>query len=78
MKRVINFRSLLGFIAVSIFVATEVIAAAAAAVWSISGLLELSAFPMIVLGTVVGFPCLYGIIMTTVMAFEAETDPENN
>lgn len=78
MKRAINFWSLLGFIAVSVFVATEIIAAAVAAVWSISGLLSLGTFPTIVLGTLVGVPSLYGIVMTTILAFQSETDPENN
>ena len=78
MKRVINFWSLLGFIAVSVFVATEIVAVAVTAVWSISGLLGLGVFPTIVLGTLVGVPSLYGIIMTTILAFQSETDPENN
>ena len=78
MKRVINFWSLLGFIAVSVFVATEIIVAAVTAIWSISGLLRLGTFPTIVLGTLVGAPCLYGVIMTTILAFQSETDPENN
>ncbi|MCT7374678.1 hypothetical protein [Chelativorans salis] len=78
MKRVVNFWSLLGFISVSVFVATEITAGVAAAVWSISGVLHLGTFPTILLGTLIGIPGLYGIIKSTMMAFEAETDPENN
>ncbi|MBB4302571.1 hypothetical protein GGD81_001601 [Rhodobium orientis] len=78
MKRVINFWSLLGFISVAVFLASEIAAAGAAVVWSISSLFGLGMVPTIVLGTLVGVPSLYGLVKATVMAFQAETDPENN
>lgn len=78
MKRVINFKSLSGFAAVSVFVATEIIAAAGAAIWSMSGLLGLDVSATTVVAILIGVPSILGIIKTTMMAFEAETDPENN
>lgn len=78
MKRVITPGSLLGFVSVSLFMTTEIIAAAAAAVWSLSGLLHLDSFPTLVLGTLIGVASLYGIVKSTIMAFDAETDSENN
>lgn len=78
MKRVINLWSLTGAVSVSLFVCTEIIAAAAVAVWAISGILALGTISTLALGVVVGIPSLYGIVKTCILAFEAETDPENN
>lgn len=78
MKRAITFTSLLGFVSVSVFVATESIAAAAAAIWSVSGLFHFGTFGTAILSVIVGIPTLYAIIKSTILAFEAETDPENN
>ncbi|MCW2307480.1 hypothetical protein [Rhodobium gokarnense] len=78
MKRVINFWSLLGFISVSAFLATEIAVVAAAVVWGISSLFGLAMVPTIALGILVGVPSLYGMVKATILAFQAETDPENN
>jgi hypothetical protein len=78
MKRVISFWSITGAIAVALFVSTELVVAAAAAVWAVSGLLALDGTAMIVFGTLVAIPSLYGIVKIAILAFEAETDPENN
>lgn len=78
MKRVISFWSITGAIAVTLFVSTELVVAAAIAVWAVSGLLALDEVATIILSTLVAIPILYGIARVSILAFEAETDPENN
>ncbi|WP_157019140.1 hypothetical protein [Mesorhizobium xinjiangense] len=78
MKRVINFWSLLSFISVSVFVAIEIIVIAAAMVWSVSGLLHFGTYATTSLGILIAIPALFAIIKVTILAFQAETNPENN
>ncbi|MBN7761811.1 hypothetical protein JF546_08825 [Nitratireductor aquimarinus] len=78
MKRVINFGSLVGFLAVTTFVVFHILVVAIAAVWSISGLLGFGNVEVIILSVIIGIPSLYAAFKVTVLAFAAETDPENN
>ncbi len=78
MKRVINFWSLLGFVSISVFVATEFLAVAAALVWSVSGILQFDARSTTVLAIMIAVPTLFAVIKISILAYESETDPENN
>lgn len=78
MKRVINLPSLIGTVSVALFVIVEFLAAAAAFVWAFSGLFGLGETTSAALAVAVAVPTLYASARISVMAYEAETDPENN
>ncbi|WP_048647728.1 hypothetical protein [Nitratireductor soli] len=69
---------MLGIIAVTLFISTEVAVASAAAVWGISGLLGLKRSGEIGLSVAFGVPTLFVTVRTAQLATAAETDPENN
>ncbi|MDV2967876.1 hypothetical protein [Nitratireductor aquimarinus] len=76
--RKVTLLQMLGFVSVTLFVSTEVAVASAAGVWGLSGLLHLNSVGEIVLAVIVGLPALYAMVRCGQLAFEAETDPENN
>ena len=69
---------MVGFLSVSLFIATEVAAASGAGIWAISGLLGLNAAGTGVLGAVIGLPALYAVYQCTRLAMASETDPVND
>lgn len=69
---------LLGFVSVTLFVASEVVAATGAGVWALSGLLGLGLTGTEVLAALFGVPALYVIFKCAQLALIAETDPAND
>ncbi|KFB09226.1 hypothetical protein [Nitratireductor basaltis] len=78
MKRVVTLSSIAGAIAVALFVSVEVLAAAGAALWSISGLMHLGQMASTILAIVLGLPTLWAVAKICQLSWAAETDPENN
>ncbi len=77
MKRKLNFSQLVGFVAISVFLSTEIVVAAGASVWAFSGLFHLGAIATDVFAVIAGLISLAGIWKVTVLAYEAQTDPDN-
>ncbi|EKF20339.1 hypothetical protein [Nitratireductor pacificus] len=77
-RRRITPAQMVGIVAVTLFISTEVAAVSAAAVWGISGLLGLKRGGEITLSVAFGLPTLFAVVRTAQLAVEAETDPENN
>lgn len=75
--RVVTLAALAAAFFVTVFIVTEIVLAAAATVWALTGLLHLPLVAVIVLSVVVALPVLWGSVLTGVMAFMAETDPAN-
>lgn len=78
MKRIVGFGNLLGFISISVFLATEIAVTAGAAIWSLSGLLGLGDAGIWVLGAILAVPSLYAIGMVVLLAWEAQTNPDHD
>jgi hypothetical protein len=76
--RVITFTSIAGAVSVTLFIASEIIVAAAAAVWSIAGYFHLSQPLVVLLTACIGAPAIWGCWKVAKLAFDAETDPANN
>ena len=68
----LTWLALLGFTGVFTFVATEVLAMSAAAVWAVSGLFQLGHIAVIVLAVVVAIPALWALAMTAWLAWRSE------
>jgi hypothetical protein len=77
MKRAIAFGSLLGFVAISVFMITEIAISAAASVWALSGLFGLGHLATQALAVAVAAPSLYGIVKIVQLAYQAQINPEN-
>lgn len=77
-RRIVSLAQIVGIAGVTLFVATEAVASAAAGVWAFSGLLGLNTVGTTIVGLILGLPTLYLIGRVLVLAYEAETDPENN
>ena len=78
MKRIVGFGNLLGFVSISVFLVTEIVVTAGAAIWSLSGLLGLGDAGIWVLGAILAVPSLYAIGMVVLLAWEAQTNPEHD
>jgi hypothetical protein len=76
--RVLTFASLFGVVSVTVFVDSQLFAAAGALIWAVGGYFSLSVLPFAVLALAIGLPAIWGCIIVAIMAFDAETDPENN
>lgn len=68
----------LGIVSITVFISTEIVTAAAAAVWGFGGLLGIGPSGLAALAALAGAPALYAVIKTAQLAFAAETDPQNN
>jgi hypothetical protein len=77
MNRVFTLSTISSALALIVFLASEIGIVAVATVWSLVGLLHLGPIPAGVLSLIVGLPCLFAIGKLSVLAFSAETDPEN-
>ncbi|WP_367715197.1 hypothetical protein AB2N04_14915 [Nitratireductor sp. GISD-1A_MAKvit] len=76
-QRGLNLAQIVGVVSVTLFTTTEIAAASAAGVWGLSGLLHLGTTGEIVLSGIIGLPAIYGVCRCAQLAFEAETDPQN-
>jgi hypothetical protein len=75
MKRnVISFQGVLGAASVTMLIGVELLSAAAAIVWALSGSLRLGSTSSIVLSVIVGIPCLVVLIKVAIMAVESEME----
>jgi hypothetical protein len=68
----------IGMVSVTLFIATEVLAAYGAGVWALSGLIGLGGTGTMVLGAILGLPAVYAIAKCAQLAFLAEMDPAND
>ena len=75
---VITFASLLAAVSMTVFIDTEMIAFAAAFVWSVGGLFHLPAPVVWALALAIGLPTAWACWRVAVLVFRAETDPANN
>ncbi len=78
MRNFNGFGNLLGFISISVFLATEIASFAAARVWSVSGMLHLGVTMTWLLAAAVAAPSLYAIAKVSILAYQAQTDPQNH
>jgi hypothetical protein len=76
--RVITARTIVATVSVAMFILTELIAVAGSAVWAIAGFFHLTVFTGTVLAFLISIPTIYAAIATAILAFDTETDPENN
>lgn len=67
-----------GFVSVTLFIATEILAACGAGVWAISGLAGLGTVGTEALAVLFGLPALYAVVKCVQLALIAETDPAND
>ncbi len=67
-----------GFVSVTLFIATEVFAGWGASVWALSGLLGLGAMGTEVVAVLIGLPALYAVFKCAQLALIAELDPAND
>lgn len=68
----------LGIISITAFLSTELAAAGGACLWGLSGLLQLSTASVYALAAVIGSAVVFACGRVAILAFEAETAPENN
>jgi len=76
--RTLSIAAILAAAFVTLFIVTEILLAAAATVWALAGLFHLHMAAIVVLAVIIGVPAIWGSVVTGMMAFAAETDPENN
>lgn len=69
---------IVGLVSVTLFVATEIIAATGAGIWALTGLLGFGDVGALVVGAILGLPALYAIWLCACLAFKAEMDPAND
>ncbi|WP_265515558.1 hypothetical protein [Nitratireductor luteus] len=69
---------IVGLVSVTLFVATEIVAATGAGLWALTGLLGLGEVGTLVVGAVLGLPALYAVYICARLAFKAEMDPAND
>jgi hypothetical protein len=77
-ERVITARSICAAVSVAMFILTELIAVSGSTVWALAGFFHLTVFTGTMLVVLISIPTIYAAIATTILAFETETDPENN
>lgn len=74
--RVMNLAVLSGIVIITLFYDIELLIVAAAAVWSISSLLDLPPAASVVFAAMVAIPTLWACIAVAILAWDKETDPE--
>lgn len=77
MPRIITLATLWSATALAVFMVTEIATVAAAAIWALVGLLDLGRTSAAIVAALIGLPTLYAIVQVTIMAYAAETAPEN-
>lgn len=77
-QRVINAYSICAAVSVAMFIWSELIAVAGSTFWAIAGFFHLTIFTGIGLALLISVPTIYAAIATAILAFDTETDPENN
>tara|TARA_B100000949_G_scaffold55279_2_gene48755 strand:- start:3983 stop:4231 length:249 start_codon:yes stop_codon:yes gene_type:complete len=78
LKRVINFKSIFGVVAVTLFISTQLIALVGAAVWALIGHFHLGGAAALVVLAITAVPLTIALVKIALLAYETETDPENN
>lgn len=58
--------------------ATQIVLVAVAFVWASAGLLKLPAFATVTLAVMVSIPVLWVCCKVVILAWQSETNPENN
>ncbi|MFP1631925.1 hypothetical protein ACLB6G_09320 [Zhengella sp. ZM62] len=76
--RIVSIATITGVIAVTLFFATEAIAGAIAMVWAVSGLMQLTPMPTLVLYALALAAAVAATAKVAMLAWAAETDPVNN
>ncbi len=77
-KPVMTPMAILGAISVTVLLAGQIAVAVAAFVWSVSGLLHLPLLAVEVLAVLLAIPTMWITYRIAKMAWQAETDPQNN
>lgn len=77
-ERIITPRSIFGAVSSAGYIITKIAFVEIALLWLIVDYLRLSMTGAVLAGVVVSIPCLWASVKVSIMAFEAETDPENN
>jgi hypothetical protein len=77
-KRIVNAASLFGIAVVTTLIASQFITVGGVLVYSLVVLLHLSQTVAIGLYGLFGAIALWGLVIILRLAYEAETDPENN
>ncbi|MCC0037961.1 MAG: hypothetical protein H6893_03060 [Brucellaceae bacterium] len=74
MSRAIPAGAILGAIAVTTLIGTEIVSVLAAAVWAVTGLLHLGPATTFVLAIAAGLPGLVSVGLLAILAINAEVD----
>ncbi|MEZ5812114.1 MAG: hypothetical protein R3D45_11945 [Rhizobiaceae bacterium] len=69
---------ILGALAATVLMGSEIAFADAAAIWALSGFLHVAGITLIVLGVAVSLPAVWACIAIARLAWRAESDPRNN
>lgn len=77
-RRIVTPATLLGVVAVSTLISSQFVTVGGAFVYSLIVLLHLSETVATVLYGLFGAGALWGAVVVLRLAYEAETDPENN
>lgn len=77
-KLPLSLSILFGIAGLFLFVSTQIMIAAGAAIWAIGGYFHLGIAGFSVLATLLAVPALYACWRVLVMAIDAERDPANN
>lgn len=77
MKRVITPNSVFGIVVGTLLPSLKVAIVIAAVAWAIAHWLQVGPTGLIVLSAIAAVPCLMALATFARMAYDAETDPEN-
>ncbi|QKV19265.1 hypothetical protein [Oricola thermophila] len=78
MKRIITFQSILGVAGVTIFIVSHIVAVAGLFLWITIGYFRLGPAASVAVSAIAAIPVLLVSAKVALLAYEAETDPENN
>ncbi|MEI2386371.1 hypothetical protein [Breoghania sp. JC706] len=76
--RVLNLKSTLSFVSVTLLVDTIILSTSSFLVWSVGGYFRFSFLLFAILTALVLPPALWACVKVALLAFDAETAPENN
>ncbi|WP_299811563.1 hypothetical protein [uncultured Roseibium sp.] len=76
--RVLTASSLLSVVSATVLIDSLILVFSCLIIWSVGGYLMLSLIPFAILTLTVGLPTVWACVAVAVLAFHAETDPENN
>ncbi|POF32102.1 hypothetical protein [Roseibium marinum] len=77
-RRVLTPGSLLSVVSATVLIDSLILVFSCLIIWSVGGYLMLSLVPFGILTLAVALPAVWACVAVAVLAFHAETDPENN